>query len=319
MKFTLRIVVTEKCNENCPHCFNAGTRLKGEMDASMLIDFMRASKQYTVRQPYMIMGGEPMLHPRIGDILYEAIKATGVVKLYTNGNSLDALINDSGLLNFHQRGNLFIIFNAYAIDLKKLNSYLKMLNPKYCGFHLVVPMNSDAAYRKIREIISVNQNFTFVISPDTTLDLLNEQTADSYRKTWVNFLTTINHEMKNNFSGMDHRFPFCFYTVEMLQKLAEKNLSDCALGYIGCDGHGMLGLVQTNFDLYHCNQTGIKLGSLLKDNKLVSYEEILKMLLKGSALKKQVIMKNEKCQSCQSLDMCLLGCFSKKVYPNISQ
>lgn len=267
----LRIVLTEKCNEHCPHCFNAGTRSGREMDAKILIEFMRANKQYTFLHPYMIMGGEPMLHPRIVDVLYEAIKATGSAKLFTNGNTLDTLLNDSGLLAFNHSGELRLAFNAYALDVKKFNDYHKMLNPKNCALHLVVPMKSSTAYYKIKEIMTVNPNFKFCVSPDTTLDLSDEQIVEEYRETWVNFLIKIYHEMKGNFVGLDHQFPSCFYTTEILQRLSKNNLWTLARSHIGCCGHGSLGLVQANFDLYHCNQTGIKLGSLLKDNKLVSY------------------------------------------------
>ncbi len=84
----MNLMLTGRCNYNCPHCFNAADNapLMTEWsfeDLVRLLDQAQACGIHSV----MITGGEPMLHPRFMDAVRE-IYARGmyVDKINTNGS-----------------------------------------------------------------------------------------------------------------------------------------------------------------------------------------------------------------------------------------
>ena len=87
-------VFTGGCNFRCPFCHNASLVLPEELshdssDAEVL-SFLK--KRVGVLDGVAVTGGEPLLHPDIGDFLRE-VKAMGfLVKLDTNGSFPDRLI-----------------------------------------------------------------------------------------------------------------------------------------------------------------------------------------------------------------------------------
>jgi sulfatase maturation enzyme AslB (radical SAM superfamily) len=314
----VRIALTEKCDTGCRHCFNAASRRGREMDADALIRFIRSIERHRPHH-YLIMGGEPTLHPRIGDILYETGKAPGITNLFTNGNSLDTLFSDRGLLALHARGKLRLTINLHALDLKKLTRFHAMLRPSYTLFHSVVSMRPAALSGKMAKILSCNADFRFLISPDTTLNLFDDAIREEYRRIWTDFLVKMQAAMRKNFAGIDHHLPFCFYTEKMLQRLSRHGLAEPALRQTGCEGHNELGLIQPDFSLYYCNQTPLRLGSLLKNGTPVPYREITGMLRKGPGMKKKAIVRSRSgCSTCPSLDQCLAGCYFRTACAAIS-
>lgn len=87
-------VFTGGCNFRCPFCHNASLVLPEELSydsrSEEVLAFLR--KRVGVLDGVAVTGGEPLLHPDIGDFLRE-IKAMGyLVKLDTNGSFPDRLI-----------------------------------------------------------------------------------------------------------------------------------------------------------------------------------------------------------------------------------
>ncbi len=87
-------VFTGGCNFRCPFCHNASLVLPEELShdsrAGEVLTFLR--KRVGVLDGVAVTGGEPLLHPDIGDFLRE-IKAMGyLIKLDTNGSFPDRLI-----------------------------------------------------------------------------------------------------------------------------------------------------------------------------------------------------------------------------------
>ena len=84
---TILLFLTGNCNLNCPKCFNRENMAsKNDMD----FDFIKklVLNNSTVDK-YDIMGGEPLLHPQINDILYFLDGLDKKIGLYTNGLLLD--------------------------------------------------------------------------------------------------------------------------------------------------------------------------------------------------------------------------------------
>ena len=87
-------VFTGGCNFRCPFCHNSALVLPDQIahdsSAEAVLAFLK--KRVGVLDGVAVTGGEPLLHPDIGDFLKE-IKAMGfLVKLDTNGSFPDRLI-----------------------------------------------------------------------------------------------------------------------------------------------------------------------------------------------------------------------------------
>ena len=87
-------VFTGGCNFRCPFCHNSALvlpeQLSQDTDADEVLRFLR--KRVGVLDGVAVTGGEPLLHPDIGDFLRE-VKGLGfLVKLDTNGSFPDRLI-----------------------------------------------------------------------------------------------------------------------------------------------------------------------------------------------------------------------------------
>ena len=89
---TILLFLTGKCNLNCPKCFNQLNMLS---KTSMNFDFI---KNLVLNNPevdkYDIMGGEPMLHPQINQILHFLDDQEKKIGLYTNGLLLKRVPHD---------------------------------------------------------------------------------------------------------------------------------------------------------------------------------------------------------------------------------
>ena len=82
-------VFTGGCNFRCPFCHNSALvlpeKLAQDSSADEVLRFLR--KRVGVLDGVAVTGGEPLLHPDMGDFLRE-VKALGFpVKLDTNGSS----------------------------------------------------------------------------------------------------------------------------------------------------------------------------------------------------------------------------------------
>ena len=82
--------VTNGCNSKCAHCYNLGAQngRRGYAGAA-LSDEERSELLKALREQgvfrLVVSGGEPLLHPRIFDLLHEARSLGFQVVLYTNG------------------------------------------------------------------------------------------------------------------------------------------------------------------------------------------------------------------------------------------
>jgi radical SAM protein with 4Fe4S-binding SPASM domain len=316
-----RIVLTELCNGTCPHCFNAHFRKKAVMDADKLIEFWRINRgELLIGKRVKLMGGEPTLHPRIIDIMHEAFLYFGGVDLFTNGTNMLKITSDPLILKYHLMGNLEYIINGFTFDLEEFKEYSKFL--RKISLHFVIPYDKEEMYNLIGKIVKCMENpfIHFIISPDTQVNIFDEEILESYRKTWIEAITTIVPRLMNNGLGFnyDHVLPMCFYTQEMLDKLHEvpvHNLNNFVDGIhslkITCCGDVQMGLILPNFDIYFCNQTRIYIGSLLNDKgNPRSIWDITEDIQKFSEVKTERVKELlPKCRECPVVASCKTGCY----------
>ena len=318
-----RIVLTELCNGKCPHCFNAEFRKTAEMDADVLLKWWRQHKGHPliVNKRVKLMGGEPSLHPRIIEIMKEACLTYGGVDLFTNGLKMEEISKDPILLRYHLNGKIQYIINGFTFDIEKFYDYVEYIN--MINLHFVIPYDKDEMYElfgKIFKCIELHPYIHFIISPNTQVDLFDDEIQEIYRERWMEAITTIIPQMMRRGIGFnyDHVLPMCFYTQKMLDKLHEVEVYDNNSQVDGihslkitCCGDVQMGLILPNFDIYFCNQTRIKLGSLLDANgEPRPIEEVTIALQQFSKIKTDSVKElSPKCKVCPVVASCKVGCY----------
>lgn len=86
----IRLLVTSKCNLNCPYCHNEGMIKESKfMKLDVLTILAKICKKNKIHpKKISISGGEPLLHPDILEIVQSVSILTEDVSLTTNGNLL---------------------------------------------------------------------------------------------------------------------------------------------------------------------------------------------------------------------------------------
>jgi organic radical activating enzyme len=89
--------VTEHCNLRCEHCCNSSPYLPHKaLTLEGITETLSAMSEVIYADVFKIMGGEPLLHPRISEVL-RVVKESGVsdvVRLFTNGLLLSKMKDD---------------------------------------------------------------------------------------------------------------------------------------------------------------------------------------------------------------------------------
>lgn len=307
-----RIILTELCNKSCSHCFNRDFRTKGEMDVDILFKFIRENAMYLPQLEFKIMGGEPTLHPRFYEVVDEACKHYRLTSLFTNGSTMHKIAKEPMMIKHHFSGRLQYLINGFTFDIDKYPEYEEYVYR--ISLHCVVPLeNVDSFIEKVLMYTERVPNCYIAISPDTQVNLFDDEILEKYRKSWIKSLTSIIPILINrgiNF-GYDHNFPICFFTQEMIDELHKYNLTNLYNARICCCGEITMGLIDYNFDLYYCNQTRFKIGSMLDTNgNLKSFDEINHMLQGMPKVKTDKICEmSDKCKECRALSSCKVGCY----------
>jgi len=307
-----RIVLTELCNASCPHCFNADARMTGSMDADVLIKFMQVNSGHLKQEELKIMGGEPTLHPRFIDVVIESCKHYGMVNIFTNGTRMKEITKHGVVVKNHFQGKLQFTVNGFVFDPNVFPEYGDLI--RRMSLHFVVPLNGiDEMIEKVNQCVKLGPYVHIILSPDTQVDLFDDNILNQYRESWIDVVTTIGPNLwKRNIShSYDHVLPMCFYTQDMLDVISFHDLDGLHFAKITCCGDTHMGLIDYDFELYYCNQTRIKVGSILKDNGDVkTMDEITNMIQRGSRMKTNSIMElSEKCKECAVLASCKVGCY----------
>ena len=315
IRLAQRFIITENCNASCPHCFNANVRGGGTIDADVLIEYLRKNSDYIGEHDFRMMGGEPTVHPRFADIVEEATKHVRVVKVYTNGLKLKEIASDLKILLPHFEDKLIYIINGYTCNFDKIiesQQYIRAV-----AIHFVVTL--DGTYKMLKKFDECLKLYplTFpVISPDSQVNIFDGDILNRYREIWVEAAKYLVPKMREtggmNAGKIDHSFPMCFYTQDMIDELAASGIEGLHMVKQNCCAETAMGLIDWNWDLYYCNQTRIKIGSILNDEgKPKSMPEILEMInKKGTGIKTEKIIElSDMCRDCPALHTCKLGCF----------
>jgi radical SAM protein with 4Fe4S-binding SPASM domain len=307
-----RIILTEQCNLSCSHCFNSMFRKQGMMDADLWIEYMKRNAPYLHDREFRIMGGEPTLHPRIVEIVDESSKYFMNSVLFTNGTTLPELCRNEVFVKNHFTGRLAYAINGFTFNQKKFDEYKEFISE--VKLHDVVPLKDvDSFIDRVFEQMKLHPQVVLLFSPDTQINLVNNDVAKEYRTSWMKAMTKLLPVLDSRGIpyGFDHYFPMCFYTQEMIDELHLHGINDLHTARISCCGDRHMGLIDWNFDLYFCNQTRIKIGSILDENGYpMLVPDIMNILHKYSCVKTDNVKEvSDKCRNCAVVASCKTGCF----------
>lgn len=325
-------MITEKCNYNCLHCFNAAdnSRSFGEWSLEEAEDFIEQLQNCGV-QSVMITGGEPMIHPHFMEII-RSIYAHGMVlvELNTNGHFLTQNILD---------------------EFKRIGCSPRMkLSFDGVGYHDWMRNHKGAEEKAIQAIrLCVENGFSVVINSNVnrkniqavnrTIELLDYLGVQCTRL----IRTTEAPRWAQNAAGetltMQEYYDYMLGLLEAYQKEKHQMSLDIwqfmsydpqsriyQLGTIKCSaetyrdslpvcvGNRSMIAVGANGNVYPCHQmsgyynaAGVILGDVKQDG--------LQKILQGGDYIKQVCATvgevaehDEKCRTCEHFQYCCGGC-----------
>jgi len=306
-----RIVLTENCNASCKHCFNAESRDGNVMDYNLFLQFMEHHSEFLNNFSLKIMGGEPTVHPKFIELTAKACEYYPLVMVFTNGLKLNEILRHPDLMKYHFEGRLGYVVNGFTFDLDKFDEYKNYAD--VINLHFVFTRNgSDEIVDKAIESLKYNSKVHIKYSADTQVNLFDRKEMIEYRKIWMGAvlkLIPVLMEKQASYS-FDRQLPICFFTQKMIETLEAHHITNINIAGTCCNCVP-LGLIDYNFDLYFCNQTRIKLGSVInQDGTFKSMDEIRDMIKVGPSKKVTGIKKlSNKCKRCVSLATCKVGCY----------
>jgi radical SAM protein with 4Fe4S-binding SPASM domain len=280
-----------------------------EMDVDKFLEFVQQNRHGLQNKQLKIMGGEPTIHPRFEELVEKSIPYFDYVRVFTNGLTLPKILKNSF---FDKNQRIGYTVNGYTFDPSKFDSYRAKV--WRLDLHFVIPYyEPEKTIEKLLNCVDFMGEQVFILySPDTQVNVFNPEILDSYRKTWVASIKTLIPQLRQKRVDFapDHAVPACFFTPEMIEELAEIDFQDLSMG-LSCCHCSDLGLIDTEFNLLYCNQSRIKLGTLLnEDGTFKNMNEIEAMIAVGPRTKVEKIEQiSKKCKDCSALPLCRLGCY----------
>jgi 4Fe-4S single cluster domain len=309
---SFRIYLTENCNASCAHCFNASIREKKEMDFDKAIILFRYLKNNNINN-LKIMGGEPTIYPFFKEIFVEAQNNFESLGLFTN-----ALNNV--ILGIRPRKEDYITYNFIFINKQfNFNKLLPKIDAFYRIFEVVIDTKTiltelfsklDFTYLSSQKL-GISEYIRFQLTLNCMEDIILNNNILNKK-----LLSTVDYIIKNYGYTLtfDHKLPICFWQEGSLKRLDELKIE---IYKETCSGNDA-GLIDSEFNLLHCNQHPIKLFNIFESENLPSLVFIENTLMKAN-LEKRIINYNKGCSGCKYfLKKCTGSCFAHKKFINVN-
>lgn len=155
---TILLFITGRCNLRCSYCFNKTNLSQGDEGVGM--DFVRKIVEANPDvKKYDIQGGEPLMHPRVNDIIRYLHSEGKKVGIYTNGYLLKNLDKDHSPLKI---GISFQSIVSLDKSLKPIHDIREALSEyQHCyDFKLVFLLNRTNASVLPEFVAYVEKNFS---------------------------------------------------------------------------------------------------------------------------------------------------------------
>jgi radical SAM protein with 4Fe4S-binding SPASM domain len=259
----------------------------------------------------LIMGGEPTLHPDFAELYRHAQQRFESVQLFTNA------LND-GILSIRPRPTDTVTYNARLIG-RDFN-YQKLLPGVEFARALDVVISTHVAVDDLkRRIIRAHNSAVrngiddlgFILTLDISADNLahREQLNASWRS-MLSFVAGLGTERL----GTDHPVPLCFWDEESMRLNASlPTVASSGGRYPTFCSLQSAGLLSAEFDVLHCNQYPVRLGSIFSDperDELISFSELNRLFQTSHELRMSRVAQREDCSRCEHFPhRCNGGCF----------
>jgi radical SAM protein with 4Fe4S-binding SPASM domain len=254
-----------------------------------------------------IMGGEPTVHPNFLELYELSQSFFDNVALFTNA------LNGK-ILMIHPRKKDGITYNFVFINERfNFDKLLPALGDNfYRSFEIVIDSNTnielliakiDFVYRECKKR-NINR-FQFQLTINCISNIFHDK--KTYNENFRKVLSHIIKEYRNNLS-FDHAVPFCFWEEESIGLMDDYKINYHKQKCTGKD----FGLIDSNFNLLHCNQHPIILTSMLKNQRFISIKQTKRELEKSNK-DKQKSNYNKICFACKYFpEQCNGGCMMHK-------
>lgn len=252
---SIRIYITEKCNANCPTCFNSNSRTNAELSFQKFEKICNLFSQNGIEH-IKIMGGEPTIHPLFNEFILYAQSKFKYVHVFTNA------INDI-IINLRLREDDCIVYN-FAFS-KCINSdKLLLQQPGKRALEIQIGVNTHVEHL-LNEILRVyslaTDKVTCVLTMDCTENIFKNKSIlrEKYLKIWK-------YCQDNKIPlYQDHKIPLCWLAGTGIPVL----YNDTSICDIQCAG-----LIDAQGNLKHCNQFPEPLINIFDNEKILPYEII---------------------------------------------
>ena len=286
---SIRVLLTDKCNQHCPNCLNRSIRTGSKYisydNFQKLARYFHANGVHNIR----LMGGEPTLHPVFDDIVKCSQSLFERVTVFTNGTCRQ-------LQTFKPRSKDGINYNFNFSS----NITEEMLLPNMPGnrvMSVVISNNYDtgSAINKLKRIIAFFPSIKVSLTFDCTANIFKDR--DVLLK---KFSTLYTFCLDNQTEVLiDHALPICFLYGTNIP--STRNFSIC--------DNNCSGLIDPDCNLRYCNLDTNETYPLLYKGELKPYK-LLENHLLSEYFKRQTIVLEKICKECPFYgDVCNGGCY----------
>lgn len=293
----LGIHITRSCNLSCAYCYEKKYN-KGTIRTERVMEILRESASLGIKR-VVILGGEPLLHRGLHEIIRFCYNNGQHVMLFTNG----ILINRSWIERLKAFGDrIEVVFkmdspktykahtgrDAYSILERNLKACSRS-GLKTSAFIVVTKLNfryvSDIVQRSLElgAVPTIERYIPLGVKSDRMLELTPSE-----------FLSAI----RGFYNGISR------YTGEPVDKTTNevRNISMMLnIGFCGCYTLGIL--VASNGDIVHCPMAGH--GNSIGNINQASLKAILKEAKKHQ---KRINVIPKECRGCPHSNYCRGGC-----------
>lgn len=285
----IRVYLTEKCNANCPTCFNANNRANAEMTPDKFELICRYFNQQGIKG-IKIMGGEPTVHGNFSKMIKIAQKYFSRIFIFSNGlrkdafNELEMRENDVITYNFN-------FANSYSDEIFLLNQKFV----RYFEIQVNATKNEIKIINQIDELYNKYGNiFTVALTLDCTSDIFTEKEVVVKK---LQYIEKYLIEKKCSFV-YDHKMPYCYLYGTGLHA----GFDALCAPYDSC-------LIDAEYNLRMCNQHPEKIINIFSGGKIIPWA-ILENYLFEKFYELQLVALKKICRECVFYNsVCNGGCF----------
>ena len=285
----IRVYITEKCNANCPNCFNANYRSDKEMSTADFSDLCKYLKSNGFDH-LKIMGGEPTLHKDFSEIIKIAHDSFDSISIFTNG-LIDSVKNislrkaDSIIYNFNF--NKALTQEKMFFSIGGMRAFEIQINPKTNERELVTRILK----------LTTNQNIRISLTLDCTANIFSEKNIVLPKLQYIE-----NELIKNDKSfSYDHKIPLCYLYKTGLHF---SNNHKCTIKDAG--------LIGSDLSFRFCNQHSKTLIDLRNEAGFMPWA-IIENYIKKTFYEIQIQALEKYCMNCIFYDKkCNGGCWIPK-------